>query len=326
MILEDANILVTGGTGSFGSYFIHHICTQYNPRRVVVFSRNEYVQYLQRQRFAGFASRLRWFVGDVRDEERLETACDGVDYVVHAAALKHVDVVEYNPIEAVLTNILGTANVLRAAVETGVKKVVFLSTDKAVSPINLYGATKLCGEKLMLNGNFYRPIFNVVRYGNVMGARGSVLELFNSRRGQSLPITDPRMTRFWMSYQQAVDLVLWALEGPAGLTYVGKVPSFGIPDLAAAFSDKEPALVGLRPGEKLHETLIHEGELPRTRDMGGYYVILPEMTYQEGLTYEREKAKGKSVAVPYTSDTNPEVLAAAEIKRRADDTIRTSLD
>ena len=317
---ENKSILITGGTGSFGKHFIHHILTQYNPARVIVYSRNEYSQYQVRQIFLHFKNKLRFFVGDVRDEERLIEAMNRVDYVIHAAALKHVDVVEYNPIEAVLTNILGSANVLRAAIEAGVKKVVFLSTDKACQPINLYGATKLVAEKLILNANYYKPIFNCVRYGNVMGARGSVIELFEklSQENKRLTITHPHMTRFWMSYKQAIDLVLLALQGTPGLTYIGKVPSFRITDLAGAYKNVGFEVVGLRPGEKLHEILIHEYEVPRAYDMGNYFVIVPDHTYQDALTYKSEMQKGCLVTKPYSSDEN-EFLTIPQIKERIDE-------
>jgi len=323
-LLENKSILITGGTGSFGQHFIQHLFIHYSLRRVIAFSRNEYHQFRLRQLCKD--PRLRCFVGDVRDEERLSEAFRGVDYIIHAAALKHVDVVEYNPIEAVLTNILGSTNVLRAAIEQGVKKVVFLSTDKACQPVNLYGATKFCAEKLLVNANYYMPIFTAVRYGNVMGARGSVIETFQKliKEKQRLTITDPKMSRFWMSYPEAIDLVLKALQGTPGLTFVGKVPSFYITDLATAMGGKGFEVTGLRPGEKLHETLIHEYEVPRAYDMGKYYVIVPDQTFQDTLLYNREKTKGTLIERPYTSDTNPEWLTIPQIKERVRDSVRES--
>jgi len=264
-ILEGKVIMITGGTGSFGRVFIRRILEKHNPRKVIVFSRDEYKQYSMQQEFYKYKEKLRFFLGDIRDKDRLYRAFEGVDYIVHAAALKHVPILEYNPIEAVKTNIMGAQNIIDAAIDRGVKKVIALSTDKAVNPINLYGATKLAMEKLLVAANSYAgakdTCFSVVRYGNVVGSRGSVIPFFKKLVAEGckeLPITDERMTRFWITLDDAVDLVLFALkEAEGGEVFIPYIPSMRIVDLARAIcADCKFKFIGIRPGEKLHETLI----------------------------------------------------------------------
>ena len=285
-VLEGSSILVTGGTGSFGKAFIRYALDNLNPRRLVVYSRDELKQYEVRRLFDE-DPRLRWFIGDIRDERRLLRALHSVDYVVHAAALKQVDTAEYNPFEFVKTNVLGSQNVMEASIDSGVKRVVALSTDKASSPINLYGATKLTADKLFITGNHYAAAydtrFSVVRYGNVMGSRGSVIPFFRNLadRGKPLPITDLRCTRFFITLPQAVQMVVDAFDlMQGGELLVPRIPSMKVTDLAHAIAPgAELVDVGLRPGEKLHEEMISPEEgrrAVRVRD-GRYYVIQPDL-------------------------------------------------
>ncbi|WOQ70016.1 UDP-N-acetylglucosamine 4,6-dehydratase (inverting) [Microbacterium limosum] len=285
-ILTGSNILITGGTGSFGKAFIRYALDNLNPRRLVVFSRDELKQYEVRHQF-GDDSRLRWFIGDIRDERRLARALHGVDYVVHAAALKQVDTAEYNPFEFVKTNVLGSQNVIEASIDAGVKKVVALSTDKASSPINLYGATKLTADKLFITGNHYAAAYDtrfaVVRYGNVMGSRGSVIPFFKrlGAEGKPLPVTDLRCTRFFITLPQAVRMVVDAfglMQG--GELLVPRIPSMKVTDLAHAIVPGADLVdVGLRPGEKLHEEMIspEEGRRAVMVQDGAYFIIQPDL-------------------------------------------------
>lgn len=285
-ILEGSTILITGGTGSFGKAFIRYALDNLNPRRLIVFSRDELKQYEVRQQFND-DPRLRWFLGDIRDERRLARALHKVDYVVHAAALKQVDTAEYNPFEFVKTNIIGSQNVIEASIDAGVKKVVALSTDKASSPINLYGATKLTADKLFITGNHYAAAYDtrfaVVRYGNVMGSRGSVIPFFAKlgAAGQPLPITDLRCSRFFITLPDAVQMVVDAFElMQGGELLVPRIPSMRVVDLAhAVVPGAELVDVGLRPGEKLHEEMIspEEGRRAVTIQGGKYFVIQPDL-------------------------------------------------
>lgn len=307
-VLEGSSILVTGGTGSFGKAFISNVLQHHDPQRVAVFSRDELKQYEMRQRF-GDDDRVRFFLGDIRDLERLRMAMYGVDYVVHAAALKQVDTAEYNPMEFVKTNILGSENVLTTATEAGVKKVVALSTDKASSPVNLYGATKLTADKLFISGNHYSYArgtkFAVVRYGNVMGSRGSVIPLWRAlaAEGKPLPITDRRMTRFWITLQQAVDFVVDSFEMmDGGELYVPRIPSMHITDLAEAIAPgSEFVEIGIRPGEKLHEEMISVEDGRRTIRMDGRYVIAPTLAE---WTFKVPQGEPVPDGFAYGSDTN----------------------
>ena len=283
-VLQGSSILVTGGTGSFGKAFIRHALDELDPRRLVVFSRDELKQYEVRQLFDD-DKRLRWFIGDVRDERRLQRALHEVDYVVHGAALKQVDTGEYNPFEFVKTNVMGSQNVIEACIDAGVKRVVALSTDKASSPINLYGATKLTADKLFVNGNHYAAAyetrFSVVRYGNVMGSRGSVIPYFRklAEAGESLPITDLRCTRFFITLPQAVRLVVDSFDTmTGGELYVPRIPSMKVTDLAQAIAPGAKMHdVGLRPGEKLHEEMISPDEGRRALMLEDRYVVQPDL-------------------------------------------------
>ena len=283
-MLNNKTVLITGGTGSFGRAFTKKVLAEYKPHKVIIYSRDEYKQYMMRKKFAKYEEQLRFFLGDVRDKSRLLRAFEGVDYVVHAAALKQVPALEYNPTEAVNTNVMGADNIVDAAIDRGVKKVVAISTDKAVNPINLYGATKLVAEKIFIAANAYgggRVKFSAVRYGNVMGSRGSIIPLFMSLKNNGVkefPITDERMTRFWITLGQGADLVMKALEeAEGGEIFVPKIRSTRIVDLARAIEpDCTFKFMGIRPGEKLHESLISCDEARNVKEFDGIYVILPQ--------------------------------------------------
>lgn len=282
---DGASVMITGGTGSFGKAFIRRLLADGHAERIVIYSRDELKQYEVKQTL-GDDPRLRWMIGDVRDLDRLRRAMHGVDYVVHAAALKQVDTAEYNPFECVKTNVLGSQNVIEAAIDLGVKRVVALSTDKASSPINLYGATKLCADKLVIAGNHYAGAqetrFSVVRYGNVVGSRGSVVPFFKRLAAEGvtrLPITDERMTRFWITLPQAVQFVLDAFDRmTGGELYVPRIPSMKITDLAQVLApNTEIDVIGIRPGEKLHEEMISLEDAHRTLGFDDHYVVQPVM-------------------------------------------------
>ncbi|MDQ1538203.1 MAG: UDP-N-acetylglucosamine 4,6-dehydratase/5-epimerase [Actinomycetota bacterium] len=319
-VLSASSILVTGGTGSFGKAFIRELLDNHDPRRIVIYSRDELKQYECRQLFND-DKRLRWFLGDIRDLHRLNRAMHGVDYVVHAAALKQVDTAEYNPYEFVKTNVIGSQNVIEACIDAGVKKVVALSTDKASSPINLYGATKLTADKLFITGNHYAAAyptrFSVVRYGNVMGSRGSVIPFFRKlgEAGESLPITDLRMTRFFITLPQAVKFVLDSFEMMhGGELYVPRIPSMKITDLAQAIvPGAKMHNSGLRPGEKLHEEMISAEEGRRALVLGDRYVLQPDLA---SWGYEPPE-DGVPVAdgFHYTSDTNEQWFTLEQITK-----------
>lgn len=293
-MLNGKTILVTGGTGSFGKRFIRRVVTGYSPHKVIIYSRDEFKQYNMQKQFADHIETLRFFLGDVRDKDRLKRAFDGVDYVIHAAALKQVPALEYNPMEAVKTNVIGAENIVDAAIDKGIDKVVALSTDKAVNPVNLYGATKLVAEKIFISANAYsggKVRFCGVRYGNVMGSRGSVIPLFLNMKKQGIkefPITDERMTRFWITLDQGVDLVIKALEeSRGGETFIPRIPSMKIVDLARAIEpDCTFRFTGIRPGEKLHEGLISVDEARSTKIFDGIYVVLPQF-FAKADTYKK---------------------------------------
>ncbi|MQC26233.1 MAG: UDP-N-acetylglucosamine 4,6-dehydratase (inverting) [Chloroflexi bacterium] len=315
---KNKTVLVTGGTGSFGRAFIRILLEEYKPEKVIVFSRDELKQH--EMRVAGFdQANLRYFIGDIRDLPRLTRAMDGVDVVVHAAALKQVPACEYNPMEAIKTNILGTSNVVEAALECRVEKVMALSTDKAVSPANLYGATKLAAEKLTVQSNAYsgdRPTrFSCVRYGNVVGSRGSVVPMFiRQRQSGAITITDERMTRFWLSLEQGVKFVLRCIEQmQGGEVFVPKLPSTTLTDLARVIApDAKLEIIGIRPGEKLHEMLISEDEARTTRELDDMYVIQPA---QGPFFVHAWEKKGKALpeGFRYASDENQQRLSEKEI-------------
>ncbi|AKP48488.1 UDP-N-acetylglucosamine 4,6-dehydratase (inverting) [Bacillus smithii] len=320
--LSGKSVLVTGGTGSFGKKFVEKVL-KYDVKKVIVFSRDELKQYEMAQEYKD--PRIRFFIGDVRDKERLYRAFDGVDYVIHAAAMKQVPACEYNPFEAVKTNIYGAQNIIEAAIDRGVKRVVALSTDKAAAPINLYGATKLASDKLFVAANSYvggkDTRFSVVRYGNVVGSRGSVVPFFKKMadKGKKLPITDERMTRFWITLDQGVQFVIDSLfRMKGGEIFVPKIPSMKVVDLARAIAPAaEFEIIGIRPGEKLHETMITEDDARHTVEFDDYYVITPEFPWcpQEYLKRGRSLPEG----FKYTSDTNAEWLSLEELRTLVDE-------
>ena len=321
---SNSRILITGGTGSFGKAFIRRTLERYPEiQRLVVYSRDELKQWELQQLFPEDQfPRLRFFLGDVRDQSRLKRALEGIDTVVHAAALKQVPAAEYNPIEFINTNVLGAENVVQACLDTNVHRVVALSTDKAAAPINLYGATKLCSDKLFIAANNIKGArdlrFSVVRYGNVMGSRGSVIPFFLQKASTGvLPLTDPAMTRFNISLGEGVDMVLWALENAlGGELFVPKIPSYRITDVAEAIGPScEKPVVGIRPGEKIHEEMITASDSFSTVDLGQYYAILPS----DGRLQQRYQGAGtRSNAVPdgfaYNSGTNPQFLSVEQLR------------
>ncbi len=326
-MLNNKNILITGGTGSFGNYFTEYILKYYNPQKIIIYSRDEFKQYNMSNKFRikykEHIDKLRFFIGDIRDKERLLRALDGVDYVIHAAALKQVPACEYNPIEAVKTNIDGAINLINASLDTpSIKKVIALSTDKSVNPINLYGGTKLVSDKLFIAANAYAGAkninFSVVRYGNVAGSRGSVIPFFNQiiESGEKkLPITDYRMTRFWISLEQGVELVIKALaEARGGETFISKIPSFKIIDLAQAMLPGcEMPEVGIREGEKLHEIMITKEDSKTTYEYAKHYIIYPHYNW-----WKEDKIipGGKKVedGFEYNSGMNKEWLSICKLK------------
>lgn len=320
--LDNKIVLITGGTGSFGRQLVRFLLRDSQVRKVIVFSRDELKQFEMQQEFKA-EGRIRFFIGDVRDRERLYRAFEEVDYVVHAAALKQVPAAEYNPFEAIKTNIMGAQNVIDAAIDRNVKRVVALSTDKAAAPINLYGATKLCSDKLFSAANNFRGNhdirFSVVRYGNVMGSRGSVIPYFLDRRGSGvLPITDERMTRFNLSLDEGVKLVLHALEHMwGGETFVPKIPSYRITDVAEAVGPKcRRELVGIRPGEKLHEEMITETDGLSTIEFDRYYAILPSTCQWDVADFQRTfRGKPCAPGFRYDSGNNTEFLTVDQLRQ-----------
>ncbi|HOI29396.1 MAG TPA: UDP-N-acetylglucosamine 4,6-dehydratase (inverting) [Melioribacteraceae bacterium] len=333
--MNGKTILITGGTGSFGKKFVETVLKKFNPKKIIIYSRDELKQYEMQNdpRFRKEGVLMRYFIGDVRDEKRLIRATEGVDIVIHAAALKQVPAAEYNPFEAVKTNIIGGQNVINACFESGVKKVIALSTDKAAAPINLYGATKLTSDKLFIAANNYRGThdikFSVVRYGNVMGSRGSVVPFFlEKKKSGVLPVTDQRMTRFNITLQEGVDFVLVCLEKMwGGELFVPKIPSFKVTDLAAAIDSKcKMEIVGIRPGEKIHEEMITEADALNTIEFENYFVILPSVQLGDNdalKLWDTEKfrmdsngTQGKfcDFGFKYNSGTNPWFLSINELK------------
>lgn len=320
-VLQNKTVLVTGGTGSFGKKFTKK-ALELGVKKVIIFSRDELKQYEMKQDFND--NRLRFFIGDVRDQGRLHRAFDGVDIVIHAAAMKHVDACEYNPFEAVKTNIHGAQNIIEAAIDCGVEKVIALSTDKACAPVNLYGATKLASDKLFVAANAYvgdkKTSFAVVRYGNVVGSRGSVVPFFKKIRTTGvLPITDERMTRFWITLEQGVQFVLDNLERMhGGEIFVPKIPSMRVVDLAKAIAPEcDIEIVGIRPGEKLHEAMIMEDDARHTVEYDSYYVIQPEFPFWSSKF--AEDGKNLPGGFEYTSNTNVDWLTIEELRTLAEE-------
>ena len=322
-LFDHKTVLITGGTGSFGKSFTQALLSASQVKRLIILSRDEYKQHEMAQSFPG-EDRLRFFIGNVRDKERLYRAFSGVDYIVHAAALKQVPAAEYNPFEAVKTNIHGAQNVIDAAIDAGVKKVIALSTDKACSPINLYGATKLVSDKLFVDGNAYagasETTFSVVRYGNVVGSRGSVIPFFKriADTGE-LPVTDESMTRFWITLKQGVQMVIKAFEVmKGGEIFVPKIPSMKVIDLAKAIAPQAKInIVGIRPGEKVHEELVSADDARRTIDIGDFYVVQPEADWWAGV----KQLQGQPVQndFRYGSDNNPEWLNVEQLREMIQD-------
>lgn len=326
-MLNDKVILITGGTGSFGKKFVEIVFSRFKPQKVIVYSRDEYKQYLMKKELEAKlskdqVSRLRYFIGDVRDKERLYRSFKDVDYVVHAAAMKQVPACEYNPFEAIKTNINGAQNVIDAALDRGVKKVVALSTDKAVNPINLYGGTKLVSDKLFVSANSYSgehgTVFSVVRYGNVAGSRGSVIPFFKELTESGcnvIPITDFRMTRFWITLEEGVDLVFKALEeSKGGETYISKIPSFKIIDLAKAINPncvlKE---VGIREGEKLHEVMLPKDESKFSFEYEKHYIVYPNYEWWQNSKHFTSGGHTISDGFEYNSETNNQWLSISDL-------------
>lgn len=324
-MLNNTSILITGGTGSFGKAFVRTVLERYpNIRRLVIYSRDELKQFEMGQQFReADHPGLRYFIGDIRDESRLRRALEGIDVVIHAAALKQVPAAEYNPFECIKTNVLGAQNLIEACLDVGVKRVVALSTDKAAAPINLYGATKLCSDKLFVAANNIRGKrdirFSVVRYGNVMGSRGSVIPFFLERRKSGvLPITDPKMTRFNISLQEGVEMVLWSIEHAwGGEVLVPKIPSYRITDVATAVAPEcRQEIVGIRPGEKIHEEMITASDSYNTVDLGRYFAILPS---SNSLSIDDYcfRMGGTCVApgFAYESGSNPDFLTVEQLRK-----------
>lgn len=321
-MLDGKIVLVTGGTGSFGKKCIEVILERYKPKKLIVFSRDELKQFEMSQIISvNKYPCVRYFIGDIRDKERLNRAFQGVDFVIHSAALKQVPAAEYNPFEAVKTNIIGAENIINVAIDQGVKKVIALSTDKAANPINLYGATKLCSDKLFIAGNSYvgqdHSIFSVVRYGNVVGSRGSVIPLFLKKRETGvLPITDSQMTRFWITIEQGVDFVLDCLgRMVGGELFVPKIPSMNILDLAKTIAPEcKTEIIGIRPGEKLHEVLITKDDALRTLEYDNYFVVQPNFGYFE-RRFKNNNGRNVSIDYEYNSRTNPWYLTVEEMRK-----------
>ncbi|WP_244834808.1 UDP-N-acetylglucosamine 4,6-dehydratase (inverting) [Clostridium sp. BJN0001] len=331
-MFNNSIILITGGTGSFGHKFAERILKEYNPKKIIIYSRDEFKQDNMakefRLKYPEKYQKLRFFIGDVRDKERLYRAFKDVDYVIHAAAMKQVPACEYNPFEAIKTNIHGAQNIVDAAIDCNVKKVVALSTDKAVNPINLYGGTKLVSDKLFISGNAYSAghgtVFSVVRYGNVAGSRGSVIPFFKSllESGKKvLPVTDYRMTRFFITLDQGVDLVFKALkESKGGETYISKIPSFKISDLAKAMNpDGDMQEVGIREGEKLHEVMITRDDSRMTYEYDKHYIIYPHFNWWNSQKNMTPGGKPVEEGFEYNSATNKEWLSVADLKKILND-------
>ena len=319
-MLNDKRILITGGTGSFGKMCVKMVFDKYKPKKVIVFSRDELKQYEMQLEFDSKDYPISYFIGDIRDRNRLHRAFEGVDYVIHAAALKQVPACERNPFEAIKTNVIGSENIINMAIDRGVKRVIALSTDKAANPINLYGATKLCSDKLFISGNSYSGFnetrFSVVRYGNVAGSRGSVIPLFlKLRESGTLPVTDIKMTRFWITINKGVEFVLKSLERTqGGELFIPKIPSMKIIDLAKAIGPNcKIEEVGIRPGEKIHEVLISDSDAPNTLEFDDYYLVEPQFKWWSTDDSNIKKGKPVKKNFTYSSDKNSQWLTQNDI-------------
>jgi UDP-N-acetylglucosamine 4,6-dehydratase/5-epimerase len=321
-LFDDSSILITGGTGSLGNKLVSLLLEHSAPRRIVIFSRDEYKQFVMAEKFRSQGHVLRYFLGDVRDKDRLKRAFEGVDYVIHAAALKQVPAAEYNPFEFVKTNVMGAENVIDAAIDAGIKRVAALSTDKAANPINLYGATKLCSDKLFVAGNSYsgprETRFAIVRYGNVVGSRGSVIPFFLERRMTgTLPITHTEMTRFWITLEQAAYFVLNSLHAMhGGEIFVPKIPSMRVVDLANLIGpDCRHEIVGIRPGEKLHEMMVEPESGHNTLDCGTHYIVQPVLNFWDPSANGYGSMRPCMAGFSYTSDANDRWVEPEDMKR-----------
>lgn len=323
-MLNGKTVLITGGTGSFGNAFTRYVLNNYDPKKIIIYSRDEYKQYVMRNNFKEYDEKIRYFIGDVRDEKRLRRALNNVDYIIHAAALKQVPACEYNPMEAVKTNIDGAMNIVNAALDCGVEKVVALSTDKAVNPVNLYGGTKLVSDKLFIAANAYRgesgTTFSVVRYGNVAGSRGSVIPFFNQliqSGATELPITDFGMTRFWISLDEGIQLVIKALEeAKGGETFISKIPSFKVVDLATAMApDLKQIEIGIREGEKMHECMVPAADSMTTYEYEKNFIIYPHMEWYDVDSALLPGGKKVEPGFVYDSGTNTEWLSVEDLRR-----------
>jgi UDP-N-acetylglucosamine 4,6-dehydratase/5-epimerase len=327
-VFNDKSILITGGTGSFGRAFVRHVLTNFKPKRLIIYSRDELKQFEMQQEFISPA--IRFFIGDVRDAERLDTAFHGVDIVVHAAAMKQILAAEYNPMECIKTNIMGAQNIIRMALENNVEKIIALSTDKAANPVNLYGATKLASDKLFIAANNIsgarQTRFSVVRYGNVMGSRGSVIPFFKKliqEESAELPVTDMRMTRFWITLQQGVDFVMQSFQRmQGGEIFIPKLPSARIVDIVKAMSpEAKIKIIGIRAGEKLHELMVTKDDARMTLEFSDHYVIKPGITCNFNADYEVNSLKERGHYVgenfEYSSETNPWFFTEDQIRELA---------
>ncbi len=327
-MLNNKSILITGGTGSFGKKFALKVLEKYDPKKIIIYSRDEYKQYLMQKEFEKYKKKIRFLIGDVRDKERLNRAFYDVDIVIHAAALKQIPAAEYNPIEFIKTNIYGAENIINAAIDNEVKKIIALSTDKAVNPVNLYGATKLVSDKLFISGNAYvgdkDTKFNVVRYGNVAGSRASVIPFFKTLINQgagSLPITDNRMTRFWITLDDSVDLVLKALrESNGGELYIQKCPSFKVTELAKAMNPNARLEdIGIRPGEKLHEVMVTAEDSRSTYEYDDHYIIYPDLDWWRFKNSDIPGGKKVEEGFIYSSNRNKQWLNSEDLKKLIQD-------
>jgi len=319
-MFDGARILITGGSGSFGTHFVEHIFSAYNPEKVVIFSRGEKAQCEMEDRFGYYKARMRFILGSVTDQDRISRACDGIDIIVHAAALKVVPKLEYNPLECHDVNVVGTRNVINAVIERQVPNAVFIATDKGVMPVNYYGYCKGMAERMWLEANYLKPYFKIVRYGNIMGSRGSVINYFMDLKRAGIkeyPLTHMDCTRFWVDYSEAIALLLQAIENKAGVTLASKAKSFKVKDLIKAiYLRADLKVIGLREGEKIHETLVSEYEARRAKELPTCYRIFPAYSYDDEILYPKEEGSDMKKAV--TSNDPAYLMNVKELRRKVD--------
>jgi FlaA1/EpsC-like NDP-sugar epimerase len=317
-VIDDSKILITGGTGSMGQHLVDFLLANYNPQKVVIYSRNEANQVDMAERLGFYKAKLRFILGSVTDYDRMYRAFKGIDYVIHAAALKVVPKAEYNPLEYLAVNVNGTKNVILACCERGIKRAIFLATDKGVMPVNLYGFTKGLAERIWLEANYLEPIFSIVRYGNIMGSRGSVINKFIEQRNRGekdYELTQEDCTRYWVDVRDAIDIVLKAIEDKPGLIYCSKTKAFRIKDLIRAiYLRAELRILGLREGEKIHETLINEYEALRARDYGTYYKIFPAYSFDDEIVYDKEH--GERLSGPVMTSDKHTLMTLKEVRAK----------